>query len=576
MVHMLLMILYLITIGLSAYSCGWLLLRAERNGTTGALAACQLLVILWCVPQLFMMGYLAGYASDGAGGGGLPITKGMQYLGYGISYLGISFIGPAWLVFSFLYCRQRLPGWLKGLLFGLPMFHYLAFLTNEYHHLFYREFEVGSVVYGWVFYEHMIYTYLCVLGGLAVVLREFQKQRVFVVHLLVILLAAAVPLGFNILYLSGWLEVSFDLTPSAFALSSFLMLLAVLRYDFLDVNALAFGQIFSSIAEGVAVYNKRGIVVYCNEAAFGWLGIRAGDDFEKIRVQLASQGITAERERELLAEEAEFVPQAGGRIRVRQYLKRSRGGSLVAGTFLLTDVGEYYERLQQSRELAVAAQRLAIEKERNRIAQEVHDTTGHTLTMIQSLLRLARVEWEQAGNSEPVLEESRPGTEGGSFRTAGAISEYLTQAQELAVNGIRELRISINQLRQGTDWDLVTQGICQLAKSVKELEVEVDIQGEDGPGYSHLSMIVYECFREAITNCLKYARATHMDAIVKFEEKGISLYIFDNGQGCREVVENNGIRGIRERVENAGGRVRILSSEGEGFQIYIWLPAGKG
>ena len=148
MVHILLMILYLITIGLSAYSCGWLLLRAERNGTTGALAACQLLVILWCVPQLFMMGYLAGYASDGAGGGGLPITKGMQYLGYGISYLGISFIGPAWLVFSFLYCRQRLPGWLKGLLFGLSMFHYLAFLTNEYHHLFYRKFEVGYVVYG--------------------------------------------------------------------------------------------------------------------------------------------------------------------------------------------------------------------------------------------------------------------------------------------------------------------------------------------------------------------------------------------------------------------------------------------
>lgn len=569
MVHILLIILYLITIGLSAYSCGWLLLRAERNGTTGALAACQLLVILWCVPQLFLMGYPAGYVGDGPGGGGYSMTKGMQYLAYGISYLGISFIGPAWLVFSFLYCRRRLPGWLRGVLFGLPMLHYLAFLTNEYHHLFYREFEVGHVVYGWVFYEHMAYTYLCVLCGLAVVLREFRKQRVLAVHLLVILLAAAVPLGFNILYLSGWFKVSFDLTPPAFALSSFLMLLAVLRYDFLDVNALAFGQIFSSIAEGVAVYNKRGIVVYCNEAAAGWLGIRAGDDFEKIRVLLANQRLEAERERELLAEDAEFVPEGGGRVRVRQYLKRSRGGSLVAGTFLLTDVGEYYERLQQSRELAVAAQRLAIEQEQNRIAQEVHDTTGHTLTMIQSLLRLARVEWERSGGSVP--EESRPQGEKDGQK-AGGIGEYLAEAQELAVNGIRELRISINQLRQETEWGLVTQGICQLAKSVKELEVEVDIQGEDGPGYSHLSMIAYDCFREAITNCLKYAKATHMDVIVKFEKEGLGLYIFDDGQGCDEVVENNGIRGIRERVEKVGGRVRILSSEGEGFQIYIWLP----
>ncbi len=546
MIRILLIILYLIAIVLSAYSCGWLLLRAERNDTTKALAACQLLVILWCVPQLFV---------------GFPMTKGMQYLTYGISYLGISFIGPAWLMFSYMYCRRRLNGWLRDLLFGLSALHYLAFLTNEYHHLFYRQFEVGDVVYGWVFYEHMLYTYLCVLCGLAAVLREFWKRRVPAVHLLVILLAVAVPLSFNLLYLSGLLEVSFDLTPPAFALSSFLMLLAVLRYDFLDVNALAFGQIFTSIAEGVAIYNKRGMVVYCNEAASGWLGIRAGDDFEKIQALLEKQKLVVEREREMPEEEAEFIPERGGHVRVRQYLKRTRGGSLVAGTFLLTDVGEYYERLQQGRELAVSAQRLAIEQERNRIAQEVHDTTGHTLTMIQSLLRLARVEWEDVCERE-------------GERT-GCVGEYLAQAQELAVNGIRELRISINQLRQETEWGLVTQGILQLAKSVKELEVEVNIQGKDGPEYSHLSMIAYDCFREAITNCLKYARATHMDVIVKFEGNGLGLYVFDDGQGCGEVVENNGIRGIRERVEKAGGRVRILSSEGEGFQIYIWLPVGQ-
>lgn len=547
MVPILLIILYLITIGLSTYNCGWLLLRADRNGTTGALAACQLLVILWCVPQLFA---------------GFLMTKEMKYLIYGISYLGISFIGPAWLIFSFLYCRRQLPRWLPVLLFGLSGLHYLAFLTNEYHHCFYQQFAVEKVVYGWVFYEHMGYTYLCVLCGLAVVLREFHKKRVAAVHLVVILLSATVPLAFNLLYLSGWLAVSFDLTPSAFALSSFLMLLAVLRYDFLDVNALAFGQIFSSITEGVAVYNKRGNVVYCNEAAAYWLGIQAGDNFEQIRMYLSSQGLEVECGQELLTEEAEFVPETKERVRVRQYVRRSQNGELTAGIFLLTDVGEYYEQLKQSRELAVAAQRLAIEQERNRIAQEVHDTTGHTLTMIQSLLRLARVEWERTN----VRME----------KETGMIGEYLTQAQELAVNGIRELRISINRLRQETGCELVTQGICQLAKSVRELEVEVDIQGEDGPGYSHLSLVIYDCFREAITNCLKYAHATHMDVIVKFETSSLRLYIFDDGLGCGEIVESNGIRGIRKRVEQAGGQVRVLSSKGEGFQIYIWLPVKMG
>lgn len=554
---MLLMILYLFTIGLSASSCGWLLLKAERSRVTVALSACQLLVIIWCVPQLFL---------------GFPMTKETKYLAYGISYLGISLIGPAWLIFSFSYCGREPGRKLKALLFGISICNYLIFLTNEWHHQFYRYFQVDRVVYGWVFFVHMAYTYFCVLLGMGAVLGEFWKKRVAALHLGVILLSAAVPLGFNLLYLSGWAGTSFDLTPLAFALSSFLMLLAVLRYDFLDVNSLAFGQIFSSIAEGVVIYNKRGTVVYCNASAGEWLGIREGDSFDIIRERMSGQRIEMEPEREMSAREPVFTLENGGKIRIRQYIKRQKDKQFTAGIFLLTDVGEYYERLRQSRELAVSARRLAIEKERNRIAQEVHDTTGHTLTMIQSLLRLIRVEWEQAQTRRErdpgkVL---RPGGEADS-----QVTEYLTQAQELAADGLRELRVSINQLRRGTDGRLVTEGVYQLAKQVKEMEVEVSVQGEDGPGYSHLSMAVYECLREAITNCLKYARATHMDVILKFEPDRLLLYIFDNGQGCETIVESNGIKGIRDRVKEVGGQVRFLSSAGEGFQIYICLPAER-
>lgn len=634
MVSILLVVLYLLAIGLSAYSCGWLLFKAERSGAAAALAACQLLVIVWCIPQLFL---------------GLPMTKGMKYLFYSISYVGISFIGPSWLAFSFLYCKKKLdkPFWM--VLFGLALLHYAVFLTNERHHLFYRQFEVEYVVYGWMFYVHMGYTYLCVAGGMGAVLREFWKKQVAAVHLAVILLSAAVPLGFNVLYLSGWAGTSFDLTPLAFALSGFLMVLAVLRYDFMDVRGLAFEQILSSIAEGVAVYNQRGTFVYCNEAAKAWLGICEGDDFEDARDRLGSQGIVVEMEKERLSEDSVLSLDGGGKIRLKQYIRRDKAGTAAAGIFLLTDVGEYYERLQQSRELAVSARKLAIEQERNRIAQKVHDTAGHTLTVIQSLIRLARVEWEKGRKEQAGIvglkregqrvrgekgregiegegqwvrgekeregtegegqwvrgEKEREGTEGeGQSEKTGKdriwpesermsehkngeaesgadrischgdlMEEYLAQAQELAVEGIRELRISINQLRQGFDGELVTQGVHQLAQRVKELTMEVNIQGEDGPKYSHLSAVVYECLREAITNCLKYAHASHMDVILKFGKDDLSVYIFDDGQGCGSIVESNGIRGMRERVADAGGQARILSSEGEGFQIYIWLPA---
>jgi len=83
--------------------------------------------------------------------------------------------------------------------------------------------------------------------------------------------------------------------------------------------------------------------------------------------------------------------------------------------------------------------------------------------------------------------------------------------------------------------------------------------------------VVYDCLREAITNCLKYAQATHMDVILKFLGESLGLYIFDNGMGCEDIQENNGIRGIRERVEQCGGQVRFVSAPGEGFQISILL-----
>ena len=118
----------------------------------------------------------------------------------------------------------------------------------------------------------------------------------------------------------------------------------------------------------------------------------------------------------------------------------------------------------------------------------------------------------------------------------------------------------------------VTQGIRQLAAGVHEMEMEVEIQGEDSEDYTSLAPVVYACFREAITNALKYAGASRMDVIVKFDPARLSLYIFDNGQGCADIQENNGLRGIRERALAFGGTVRVMSAEGEGFQIVLELP----
>ncbi len=575
MIRILFPIAYLCAIGFCSYTLCWLAFKASRNRLTGALAACQVLVIIWCVPQLFLS---------------FPMTRGMKYVLYAVSYMGISLIGPAWLMFSAVYCGHKVGKGAGALFFGLSAFDYSMLLTNEIHHLFYQKFEIEQVLYGPVFYVHMLYTYVCVILGMFWVLKEFWQKRVERIHMVLIILAAAVPLGFNLLYLSGLIQSGFDLTPPAFALSSFFMLLAVFRYDFLDVNLLAFEYILESIGEGVIVCHKKGRIAYCNQAASRWLGVKAGDDFPALEKRLAKAGVKVEFWEKPEPEQAVLTLDKGEKLQLKQYICRGRKGEALAGIFLLADVGEYYKLMEQEQALALSSRRLAVERERNRIAQEVHDTAGHTLVMIQSLIKLIRREWEMAemteamemagGKPEEAAKERLDQAQNLSAERAesqfkGAAKEYLDQAQALSAEGIRELRQAINRMHKGEPERLVTEAVLGLAGQVKEIPVEVEFQGEDGEAYSHLSQLIHSCLQEGITNCLKYAHASRMDVIVKFEPEALSLYLFDDGQGCKKIQESHGIRGIRQRVSQAGGQARVISAEGEGFQIYVRLPLGR-
>ena len=211
-----------------------------------------------------------------------------------------------------------------------------------------------------------------------------------------------------------------------------------------------------------------------------------------------------------------------------------------------------YRFMNLRRELVITNEKLLLAQERNRIAQQVHDTAGHTLTMIQSYMKLALVSVDKQKYDE--------------------VTGYLTEARTLTGQGIRELRESINMLRREEEYELVTQGVMQLARQVKEIPVEVTVRGEDADKYSHLSKTVYDTVRESITNTLKYANATRMDVIILFQKNYLEVVIADDGAGCKKVKENNGIRGIRDRITEAGGTVTFTSAEGEGFMTRFRIP----
>ena len=73
MTLVLLRVAYLGAVACCLYTSGWLMLRAEKNHTTNALVMCQILIIIWCLPQLFL--------ADAP-------TLAVKYALYGVSYGG--------------------------------------------------------------------------------------------------------------------------------------------------------------------------------------------------------------------------------------------------------------------------------------------------------------------------------------------------------------------------------------------------------------------------------------------------------------------------------------------------------
>lgn len=417
-------IIYIVVIGAVLVSMAVLFLKSNKEVYNWVYMVCQGLVAVWCFSQVLLL--LA--QSD------LELT-----LTYAIGNIGICFVGAFWYSFAVLYTGGELKGIKKYLPMAVSAAHYALVLTNGLHHMYYVEFGQHVVKHGVFFYTNVAFTYLWVMAGAVILYRNLSEEQAEGGAKGLIVASVLIPVFLNVFQLTGLVEASFDITPLGFGISIICVLMATLKYRFLDLN----------------------------------------------------------------------------------------------------------------KELAITNEKLLLARERNRIAQEVHDTAGHTLTMIQSYMKLAQV-------ANKNVETEQVGT-------------YLEEARVLTSQGIKELREAINQMREGESYELVTQGVMQLTNQVKEIPVDVTVQGEDSERYSHLSRIIYDCVRETITNTLKYANATKLEIVIRFAKDSVEVIIGDDGVGCENIKDNNGLRGIRERVEKNGGKVRFISGQGEGFLTRIHL-----
>ncbi|WP_240498191.1 sensor histidine kinase [Williamsia sp. 1135] len=200
---------------------------------------------------------------------------------------------------------------------------------------------------------------------------------------------------------------------------------------------------------------------------------------------------------------------------------------------------------EELREQSAAASRrlngqLAVVAERERVARDVHDILGHSLTVMT-------VKSELAGRLVDV--------------DPTAAKAELADLHRISREALAEIRATVGGLRSP---DLATELLSArtalvAARIEPALPADVDVVNP-----AHRILFAWT-LREAVTNVVRHSGATQ--ARVTLGENRIE--VTDNGVGLQGPADGNGLRGLRERVQDSGGTLRVVGDDGTGTTIEV-------
>ena len=211
---------------------------------------------------------------------------------------------------------------------------------------------------------------------------------------------------------------------------------------------------------------------------------------------------------------------------------------------------------QANRELnsyLALSEKIAEDRERKRIAREIHDTLGHALTGISAGIDAVKVLVD--------IDTNRA-------------KEQLNNVSVVVRDGIRDVRGSLNKMRPGAlENNTLREALIKIIReyeAISNLEIhlryewdniDLDIAKED---------IVFRVIQESITNSVRHGHAKTIWIELLEEEEAYVMTIQDDGIGFDELHYGYGLKQMQERLMIIGGSVRFENRDG--FYTYIEIP----
>jgi signal transduction histidine kinase len=222
-------------------------------------------------------------------------------------------------------------------------------------------------------------------------------------------------------------------------------------------------------------------------------------------------------------------------------------------SILVVIVAVLMRSLVSEQSLRLENEVLATELERTRIAREIHDTVGHSLTSLKIQLELASRLMER-----------------GDDKARDAVS----QAEQLAARSLTDTRVALQSIRNA-DFNF-SKALDELVRELRSTgTVQVNVDCAEVPKMSNaIGYQLYRVIQECMTNTLKHAQANQLTVRLAEDDGGVKLEVNDDGKGFESDTTGDGfgLKGLRERISSLRGDVVVVSHRGEGTTITVRVP----
>lgn len=336
----------------------------------------------------------------------------------------------------------------------------------------------------------------------------------------------------------------------------------------------AFRKIFEANPIGILVMDLRNRITKANDAIGAMLGYSSAELAGMSLAEITACGSSSDCEEmarllrgESRSFQTELVLQTKRQsqvwVHVTAAVLRGADGAPVSIFQMIENIQDRKSTEEQvlcyQQQLQTLASELALseERERRRIATNLHDRIGQTLAFAR--LKLAGMAGE-------------------------ASSEELAKLRELIDQAIGDTRSLTFELSPPVLYELgLAAALEWLARKIARehpIRTRFHDDGQPKPLHDNVRVVLFQSVRELLVNVVKHARASHAQVTMRRDADALRIVIEDDGVGFelakvqpkREAARSFGLFNVRERLEYLGGRVKIRSEKGRGTRVTLIAP----